>query len=151
MRLRTRSDLVVFATMLTLVGGGCRGPGTDPESSLMTSRARWARLAPPAYAFTLHISCECLPEMSGPVRISVRDGAVESRQYVQSGAAVSAAYAESFPAIEGLFAKIEQAVRDGTRPLEVRYDATLGYPLRIVIGDPAVDAPVFTVSDFQPR
>lgn len=44
-----------------------------------------------------------------------------------------------------------QAVRDGTRPLDVRYDARLGYPLRIVIGDPAVDAPVFTVSDFQPR
>jgi len=151
MRLRTRSDLVVLATMLTLGVGGCRGPGTDPESSLMTSRARWARLAPAAYTFTLFISCECLPEMSGPVRISVRDGVVESRLYVQSGTAVSAEYAESFPAIEGLFAKIEQAVRDGTRPLEVRYDAELGYPLRIVIGDPAVDAPVFTVSDFQRR
>lgn len=151
MRMRTRSDLIVLATLLSLGIGGCRGPGTDPESSLTTSMARWARRAPPAYTFTLFISCECLPEMSGPVRIAVRGGVVESRQYVQSGAAVSAQYAESFPTIEGLFAKIEQAVRDGTRPLEVRYDAELGYPLRIVIGDPAVDAPVFTVSDFQPR
>jgi hypothetical protein len=60
-------------------------------------------------------------------------------------------YARIFQSVDGLFAIIDQAIRDGTRPLTVRYHPTLGYPTRIELGDPAVDAPMYLVSDFQAR
>jgi hypothetical protein len=70
---------------------------------------------------------------------------------VPSGAAVTTPYVSLFPGVDGLFAIIDDAVRSGTRPLVAQYHPTLGYPTRIELGDPAVDAPVYVVSDLQPR
>jgi len=89
--------------------------------------------------------------MSGPVVVVVRNKIVESRRYVRSGAAVAPTYDELFPTIDGLFAIIDAAVRDGTRPLDVRYDPTHGYPTRIALGDPALDNPVYSVSELRPQ
>ena len=89
--------------------------------------------------------------MSGPVIVAVRNGIVESRQYTPSGTAVSAQYAELFPAVEGLFAIVADAIRNDTRSLSVQYDLTLGFPTRIALGDPAVDAPVYVMSDLRAR
>ena len=119
--------------------------------ALGSAQDRWERHEPAAYTMTIHRSCECLPEMSGPVVVSVRDGAVVSRQYVQSGAAVPAIYAEAFPAVEGLFALVDAAIRDGIEPIDPRYDAALGYPLRFSLGDPGTDAPLYTISQFTPQ
>jgi hypothetical protein len=89
--------------------------------------------------------------MAGPVTVLVRNGAVESRQYMSSGANVSAQYAQIFPAVEGLFSMIDDAIKAGTKPLTTQYDPTLGYPTRIALGDPAVDAPLYIVSDLRAR
>jgi hypothetical protein len=75
---------------------------------------------------------------------------VVSRQYIPSGAAVTAQYADIFPTVEGLFTIIETAIANGTKPLSVAYHPTFGYPTRIALGDPAVDAPLYIVSDFVP-
>jgi hypothetical protein len=83
--------------------------------------------------------------------VTVRNGAVESQQYVSSGAGVAPQYAPVFPAVEGLFAIIDDAIRNDTKPLTTKYDPTLGYPTRIALGDPAVDAPVYLVSDLRSR
>jgi hypothetical protein len=151
MPVRVRRLRVALASLL--VGGiaGCGVRGTDPGSELAAARARWVERAPSAYAITITRTCECLREMSGPVRVSVRNGVVESRLYVESGAAVSAQYAELFPAVEGLFALVDGGIRGSTRPLTARYDPTLGYPLQVAVGDPATDAPLYTVSDFRAR
>jgi hypothetical protein len=147
-RLRSRA----FAIAVLLVAAAdCRSTGTDPESSLAVARARWADRAPAAYSVTILRTCECLRDMSGPVRVAVRNGVVESRQYLESGAAVAPQYAELFPAVEGLFSLIDSGIRDDSRPLSAQYDATLGYPIRFAIGDPAADAPLYIVSEFQAR
>jgi len=137
--------------LAVLLSGGACNSGTGPAGELASARSRWSRLAPPSYTMTVSRTCECLPEMSGPVLVTVRNGVVESRQYVRSGAAVSDQYVAIFPGIDGLFAIIDDAVRNGTQPLKVEYDASLGYPTRIELGDPAVDAPVYIVSGLQPR
>jgi hypothetical protein len=85
------------------------------------------------------------------VTVVVRNGAVESRRYVSSGATVSAEYAQVFPAVEGLFTLIDDAIRNGTKPLTTQYHPTLGYPTRIALGDPAVDAPLYLVSNLTAR
>ena len=89
--------------------------------------------------------------MSGPVIVSVRNGVVESRQYTQTGASVTSEYANALPTVEGLFALVDEAIRNGTKPLTVQYDPTLGYPTRIALGDPAADAPLYLVSDLRAR
>ena len=130
---------------------GCGANSTGPADSLAAARARWERNGPSAYSYTIQRSCECTAEMAGPVTVVVRNGAVESRQYVSSGATVAAQYASSFPAVEGLFTLIDDAIRNGTRPLTTQYDPTLGYPTRIALGDPAVDAPLYLVSNLTAR
>ena len=129
---------------------GCSS-STGPAESLATARARWARFAPASYSYTIQRSCECFAEAAGPVTVVVRNGAVESRQYVSSGATVTAKYAPIFPAVEGLFAIIDDAIRNGTTPLTAQYDPTLGFPTRIALGDPAVDSPMYLVSDLRAR
>ena len=119
--------------------------------ALASAQERWERHEPAAYRMTIHRSCECLPEMSGPVVVSVRDGIVISRQYVPSGTPVTTTYAELFPAVEGLFALIDGALRDGVRPVDPRFDERLGYPTRFSLGDPATDAPLYTITQFTPE
>ncbi len=148
--MKSPRTLLTLAVALTLALDSCGG-ATSPEDDLASARARWTRRAPPAYTFTMYRSCECLPDMSGPVVVTVRDRVVESRYYTSSGAAVPAPYAPLFPAVEGLFALIETAIRDGTSPLEVQYDRVLGYPRRIQLGNPDVDAPVYHVTELRPR
>jgi hypothetical protein len=139
-----------LATILTIGGGAC-GSATDPESALDEARSRWAQRAPASYSVIVTRSCECLPGAAGSVLVSVRNGIVESRQYLWTGTAVAAVYANAFPAVEGLFSLIDEAVRNGTKPLEARYDASLGYPTRIALGDPAVDAPLYAMSEFRTK
>ena len=129
----------------------CSSGSTGPSDSLAAARARWARNAPTAYSYTIQRSCECLAESAGPVTVVVRNGTVESRQYVSSGASVTAEYAPIFPAVEGLFTIIDDAIKNGTKPLTTQYDPTLGYPTRIALGDPAVDAPLYLVSNLTAR
>lgn len=152
--MRNRSVLTLIATLalVPLLGAACTVLSTGPLAGLDSARARWARGGPAAYSFTLARGCECLPEMSGPVAIVVRNGTVTARHYVRSGAAVDSGHAASFPAIEGLFEIIEKEIRAGTKPLDVRYDAALGYPTRIVAGNVSVDAGViYAVTEFRPE
>ena len=143
-------SICVIAGAVLLSGAACNSGSTAPASDLAAARARWARTAPAAYTYTIRRSCECLPESSGPVSVAVRNRVVVSRQYIPSGAAVTAQYADIFPTVEGLFTIIETAIANGTKPLSVAYHPTFGYPTRIALGDPAVDAPLYIVSDFLP-
>src|SRR6187402_1432649 len=145
-RTRVARSVAIAVVASALTGGACSS-GTAPAGELAAARAQWARRAPASYTVTIARSCECLPEMSGPVIVTVRNGVVDSRQYVRSGAAVTASYVSLFPGVDGLFAIIEDAVQNRTSPLVVQYHPTLGYPTRIELGDPAVDAPVYVVSN----
>lgn len=140
---------IAFVGLVLL--GGCSAGSTGPADSLAAARARWARYAPTAYSYVIQRSCECLAESAGPVTVTVRNGAVESQQYVSSGASVAPQYAPIFPAVEGLFAIIDDAIKNDTKPLTTKYDPTLGYPTRIALGDPAVDAPLYLVSNLTAR
>ena len=149
-RTRIARSVAIAMVASALTGGACSS-GTAPAGELEAAKSRWERSAPGSYTVTIARSCECLPEMTGPVVVTVRNGVVDSRQYVRSGAAVTTSYVSLFPGVDGLFAIIEDAIQNGTRRLVARYHPTLGYPTRIELGDPAVDAPVYVVSDLEPQ
>ena len=141
---------LALVAALTLGAGGC-GSATGPQPDFGVARARWAQRAPASYTMVVVRSCECLPGAAGAVLVSVRNGVVESRAYQPSGTAVVPEYAALFPDVQGLFALIDAAIRNGTHPLEARYHPALGFPTRVALGDPAVDAPLYVVSEFRPR
>lgn len=137
-------------TALLLVAAVACKSTTTPQGGLASARARWAARGPDSYAVTVTRSCECMPEASGSVRVTVRSKAVESRIYTSSGVAVTAQHASAFPSVEELFVMIDEAIRRGAS-IEVKYDPTLGYPTRFTDGDPAVDAPLWVLSEFEAR
>lgn len=143
----------MFAAMafaaVALVASGCRET-TSPGEGLASARARWSARGPASYDMVVSKSCECVPGMSGPVAISVRNGVVISRTY-PNDAPVPAEYASAFPAIPDLFDIIDAAVRAGTQPIDVQYDARYGYPARAALGNVAADAPLYIISGFTPR
>jgi hypothetical protein len=135
--------LIVFAT-------AC-GSATGVTADLAAARMRWARQGPADYTMTVARSCECLPEWTGPVVVTVRNGTIASRRYVRTGAAVPARYETLFPSVEGLFARIDSASRQRVHELRVDYHPTLGYPTRISIDQNAQtvdDEVTITVPDF---
>lgn len=142
----------MFAVALATVLGGCTST-TGPGGELDVARQRWAERGPSDYRITIQRSCECTPEMSGPVIVEVVDGAVTARAYAASGAAVAAEYAELFPAVPGLFAIVDEARRERAPRMEVTYDPELGYPSRISVDWNATtvdDEVTYLATDLQP-
>lgn len=141
--------LPVFLIALSLAAAGCTtSTPTGPRAALAAARSQWAQHAPPSYSMVVSPSCECLPGTSAPALVTVRGGVVESRRYVATGADVSPQYAPLFPTVPEMFAMIDDAMQKGVQPISVQY-APLGYPSRFSLGDPAADAPMFTVSEFH--
>ena len=104
-RTRIARSVAIAMVASALTGGACSS-GTAPAGELSAARSRWERSAPASYTVTIARSCECLPEMTGPVVVTVRNGVVDSRQYVRSGATVTTSYVSLFPGVDGLFAII---------------------------------------------
>ncbi|HVD06048.1 MAG TPA: DUF6174 domain-containing protein, partial [Gemmatimonadaceae bacterium] len=130
MRLASLTFACLAAAAVTV--GACDGP-TAPERKLQAARLKWEHTRPAAYTYTVALYCFCPQEGSGPVIVSVRDGVVESRTYVNSGAAVAPTYADYFPTIDGLFEVIEDARRQGAYAINVTYDPARGFPVVISI------------------
>ncbi|HJU73950.1 MAG TPA: DUF6174 domain-containing protein [Gemmatimonadaceae bacterium] len=129
------TGLVRLSAALALVIGPVLGcvDATSPDSELEAARRRWADSGPTSYAITISRSCECTPEMTGPVVVSVRNRVVESRTYTRTGTAVASGSIELFPSVEGLFRLIADAIAQRAASLVVRYDPTLGHPIVISI------------------
>ena len=148
----SRSFVCLLAGSSVVMLAAC-SDATAPDEKLNAARRRWAQQGPASYSMVVHRSCECTPEGAGPVLVRVRNGAVESRQYTATGASVPASLADVFPSVEGLFQLIEDARRQRPNSLEVRYDATLGYPTLISVDFDrmiADDEFVYTASELRP-
>jgi Family of unknown function (DUF6174) len=151
MRLRSLTFACLAAAAATL--GACDGP-TAPERQLQAARLKWERTRPAAYTITVARLCFCPQGGSSPVIVSVRDGVVESRTYVNNGAAVAPTDADYFPTVDGLFELIEDARRQGTDTIDATYDPARGFPVFISIGyvrGMADGALSYRTTNFQPR
>lgn len=124
---------------------GCSG-ALAPDAELSDARRRWLDRGPASYSMDIFRSCECTPEMTGPVVVNVQNRTVQSRLY-RSGGTVPVNLVAAFPDVEGLFALIADAQQRNAHRLEVRYDTELGYPAWLVIDyDRAVADDEFTYS-----
>jgi hypothetical protein len=151
MRLACLTFACLAAAAVTV--GACDGP-TAPERQLQAARLKWERTRPAAYTITVARFCFCTQEGSGPVIVSVRDGVVESRTYVDNGAAVAPTDAGNFPTVDGLFEVIEDAHRQEADAINASYDPARGFPVFISIDyvrEMADEELSYRTTNFQPR
>lgn len=100
----------------------------SPRTELSANRARWSSAGPTTYSYELQVICFCLPEYVQPVRITVREGAVEEVVSASTGGPLSPAEAALFQiTVDSLFDWLQTA--SGTADqVRVTYDPALGYP-----------------------
>lgn len=132
---RCPGALLLAAALLSAATAGCgsAGPMEGPQSDLQQNRRLWIEGGPASYDYVIERQCFCLPEGRGPVRVGVTDGAVTSREYVDSDGAVPSEMEPYFPSVEGLFAFIEDAVERSAEEIRVTYDVETGVPVSIWI------------------
>lgn len=121
--------MVVAALTLT----ACDNPfsASGPEG-LDEARRHWADQRVSRYTFTVTQDCFCVEDARGSFRVTVADGAVVSVTDPATGAPRTAS--EFVPlTVEALFDRVEQAVAEGVREIDVEYDRELGYPVEIEI------------------
>lgn len=124
---------------LALVLAACH-QSTGPSSLAgATSRAKalWSAAGIHSYSFTASRSCECVPESSGPVRITVVNDQMTSVVMASGGQSVSPT---PWFDIYGLFSLIDRELTNRPAQLEASFDAATGYPTHVRYGDLAVDA-----------
>jgi Family of unknown function (DUF6174) len=117
---------------LAVAVAACSSP-FDPSEvrSLANARAQWSQREFADYSFEARHDCFCTPEMVGPVRVTVRQGAIASVTLLETGAAVDPAH---WFTIEQLFERIPLwAKNDGVDDVTVNYDAILGFPSSVQV------------------
>jgi hypothetical protein len=127
-----RMRSTVLAVALAVAAAGCSSPfGPDEARALAAARAQWGQRAFADYTFDVRHGCFCPPEQVGPVRITVRQGAIVSVTLLKTGEALEPA---SWFTIEQLFERIpDWAKQDGVDDVTVEYDATLGFPASVEV------------------
>ena len=111
--------------------------GTGQLSELQQRRAAWVARKIDSYRVELRISCFCIPEVTRPVLVEVRGGAVSKVLDLETAKPV--ADLSRYPAITQLFDRAIE-MRSGGGNVSVAYDKALGYPARLEIGTIANDA-----------
>ena len=111
--------------------------GSGELSELQEHRAAWVSREIDDYRFQLQISCFCGGQITRPVVIEVRQGAIAKVQDLETGNAV--ADVSAYPTITKLF-DAAIAERSGGGHVSVAYDRTSGIPMRLEVGTLANDA-----------
>jgi hypothetical protein len=113
--------------------------GSGQLSELQERRAVWVARGISDYRFQLQISCFCGGDVTRPVLLEVRNGAVAKVWDLGTGRPV--ANLSLYPTITTLFDKAI-AKRSGGGNVSVAYDQALGIPIRLEVGTIANDAGV---------
>ena len=113
--------------------------GSGQLSELQERRAAWVARGISDYRFQLQISCFCGSEITRPVLVEVRRGAVAKVLDLETGKPV--ANTSLYPTITQLFDKAID-MRSGGGNVSVAYDQALGIPVRLEVGTIANDAGV---------
>jgi heat shock protein HslJ len=135
--LPTNKILFVFLVLFILATtSGCKSatneaPEIDNTPSeliaLQSARTKWASQARQYYTIQSQRFCECLPEVSSQMKVSVLGNSVLSAVDINSAEVISKEVQQEIPTVEHLFSLIEQAIADDTS-IEVTYNEDYGYP-----------------------
>ena len=142
--------LRIAAVSATFACTSATGP---QESDLAIAKQRWLLSGVRAYDYTIYRSCECPPEWSQGITISVSNGVVTRRTNATTGAPASES-ATGFTTIDALFDIVATAIAQHADLVSAAYDPSTGVPLHIAIDGSfktADDEYELTVANFRAR
>ena len=116
----------LFAALLTVTA--------HADTSLQdftAAREQWHAAGISDYTFTLLQHCFCMGVQ--PVRITVKNDAVQSARNVQDDAAVTGEVLGKLPSIEGVFQKIAAGYAKPADHITLTLNKDYGYPERVFI------------------
>ena len=123
------------AALLSLLLGACENATGPGWLELSANRRKWDLAGPADYTYEFRRICYCLLEAVQAVRITVRDGAVESVVSASSGDPIPPDDVDDHfrVTIDSLFALVAAAAGGEADEVRVTYDPVLGYPREIFI------------------
>jgi hypothetical protein len=151
--MRSTRMMMTVAVCAASVLAACSPTEPGDGAELLRNMNRWAAHGHVSYEVVVRRShCECLPAMVTPIRLVVRDDAVESVVDARNGepAAMDLFHALT---VSQLFELVQEALDDNAYEVRVEYDSALGYPRSIYIDqarDMADDEIFITTEDLTP-
>ena len=144
--------LVIAGAAVALLWERPAAFGPAGQDAPQSPQALWEAQELESYRYTLQVGCFCLTDLTRPVVIEVRDGAVASVTYADDGSAADPALFEQYDSIDDLFAVIADAEAQNPARLDVTYAEETGVPLsvEIDISEEMADEELYlTLSDFE--
>ncbi|MDZ4674140.1 MAG: DUF6174 domain-containing protein [Gemmatimonadota bacterium] len=115
--------------------GGCGSPFSPGDTNeWAAARSLWAKRPFPDYLFEIRISCFCATEVNQWTRVVVTGGRVVQAQAPGATEPYPTEMLSYWPTVDEVFARVLSARHSqGVSRIDVRYDATLGYPTDVDI------------------
>jgi hypothetical protein len=129
-----RLCILVCAAVLSWMGGtACSEDGTNPTTEeLAKAEMRWKSTGFTFYAITQTHGCFCV--LGGvPVQLIVRGDSVVSAYNTRDSIELPAEQRQYYLSVPRLFAQIHDAQARHAATLDMRFDATYGYPTHVYI------------------
>jgi len=124
----------IFSTAVIISGcnssesGGAEIDNTPNDlTSLQNARAKWDSYPEQYYTIQSQRFCECLPEMSAQMNVSVLDNTVLSAVDINSKEVISKEIQQEITTVDNLFVLIETAIKDEVS-IDVTYNEAYGFP-----------------------
>ncbi|HEX8693028.1 MAG TPA: DUF6174 domain-containing protein [Longimicrobium sp.] len=152
MRTLVRLRLAALLAAALPLAAACDNPfASDAREELSDARLRWERAGIDDYQYRVTRHCFC--GFTGPMLVTVVDGAVVSRVFTESGQPVPANVHARIGTVDDLFELLEAALDEDPAEFDASYDGQLGYPVSASIDysvNVADEEDGFGVSEFIP-
>lgn len=121
--------ILTFLTVFSLILAAC-----GAQSELSQNQAKWQDQAPAHYRFDLQIGCFCAFRDRMPLTVEIQNGEIVSIVDA-TGAAPTEQEMEWYAPYLGVDKVFEYAQKASTEAakLEIKYDASLGYPTQLYV------------------
>jgi hypothetical protein len=129
LRLRFAAAALALPIALASCNGSSTGPSRQDETELAGAKSAWSAQPLRSYMMVIRPACYCGPES---IRVTVVDGAMTSKVFVETGAPVPAALFRELETVDAMLATLEKAVRQDVAEFRATYDAR-GVPLTAYI------------------
>ena len=150
----TRASLL-GAVLLSLILPACTTSPDGPGDDLATNRRHGQSQRIADYQVQFRMSCFCVPDVTAPVVLQVRGGAIVSVTRVSDGVAVPPSrWKGTYYTVDQMFALLADAKAKGADEVRVSYDPLLRYPTTVFIDQSqrlADEEWYFEMSGLEPR
>jgi hypothetical protein len=122
----------IFGGLLMTVAAASGACADSPnDHGLAAARAKWDH--PVSYQFVWARGCECPTDATRPTLIGVNSNQITSAVYVDDQTPVAEQFRGLLRTVDGVFDDIQSAIDQHAASIDLRFDATRGYPTLVFV------------------